>query len=288
MRQGENDCGEVSMSSRWKCCRGSGRASALTSIGMDKPGGDQLLNQSVNTLHYEDILREYFSIPKSVSEDSASQTFTKDELNAVRYASGYVPLTVLKMYERIKQHKCEEKVDQVKTCLGNMAVAGTETNFTQYTSDGFHRVNRGGLYLVNDETFAFFVAMEKVTRCHLPHQYKSTSKESQPKQVVIDTIVGDEDTQFYWTLISQDISEESNAIELLSTLAEKWVTMRGFSLSSSWLEEYEQVKKTKVSKKKALRKDLSKKSNPKPFLVGNPGRDECTTSTDEDSNMCID
>ena len=48
------------------------------------------------------------------------------------------------------------------------------------------------------------------------------------------------------------------------------------------------MKKTKVSKKKALRKDLSKKSNPKPYLAGNPGRDECTPSTDEDSDMCID
>ena len=94
--------------------------------------------------------------------------------------------------------------------------------------------------------------------------------------------------QFYWTLISQDISEKNDAIELLSTLAKKWVTMQGFLLASSWLEEYKQVKKTKVSKKKALGKYLSKKSNPKPFLAGNPGGDEHTTSTDEDSDMCID
>ena len=74
-------------------------------------GGDQLLNQSVNSLLYEDILREYFSPPtgKSVSKESASLTFTKDKLNAVRYASGYVPVTVLKMYERIKQRKYEKK-----------------------------------------------------------------------------------------------------------------------------------------------------------------------------------
>ena len=59
-----------------------------------------------------------------------------------------------------------------------MAVAGTETNFTQYTSEWFHGVNRGGLSPVNDETFALIVAMENVTCCHLPHQYKSASKES--------------------------------------------------------------------------------------------------------------
>ena len=29
-----------------------------------------------------------------------------------------------------------------------------------------------------------------------------------------------------------------------------WITIRGFSMASSWLEEYKKVKKTKVAKKK--------------------------------------
>ncbi len=37
-----------------------------------------------------------------------------------------------------------------------------------------------------------------------------------------------------------------------------WVTVRGFSLASTWLEEYKQSEKIKVSKKRALRKDLLK------------------------------
>ena len=53
-------------------------------------------------------------------------------------------------------------------CLGNMAVTGEETNLTAYTTEWFDKVNSGGLFPLNDETFTFFVAVEMVTRKILP------------------------------------------------------------------------------------------------------------------------
>ena len=40
-----------------------------------------------------------------------------------------------------------------------------------------------------------------------------------------------------------------------------WITIRGFSMASSWLEEYKKVKKTKVAKKKACEKTFIKEEN---------------------------
>lgn len=85
------------------------------------------------------------------------------------------------------------------------------------------------MFLVNDGTFTFFVAVEKVTRQHLPCQYSSEKREN-IKQLVIKAISEDSDVQFYWTLISQDIDEEEDAIELLLDIADMWVTIRGFLL----------------------------------------------------------
>ena len=42
--------------------------------------------------------------------------------------------------------------------------------------------------------------------------------------------------EFYWTLIPQDIDDE-DAIELLTDISDMWVTIRGFSMVSAWLEE---------------------------------------------------
>ena len=140
-------------------------------------------------------------------------------------------------------------------CLGNMAVTSDDTDFMQYTSEWFHRVNRGGLFPINDETLRFFVSVEIVTRQHLPQQCSSENQEP-IKECVIKAILEDVDVQFFGALISQDICEEQDSFELLTEISDMWVTVRGFSMASTWLEEYKKVKKTKVAKKKGIRKDL--------------------------------
>ena len=56
----------------------------------------------------------------------------KDELNALRYASGYVPRKFLKKYEKKgekERKKTGKKIKQFKMRLGNMAVANEKTEF---------------------------------------------------------------------------------------------------------------------------------------------------------------
>ena len=62
---------------------------------------------------------------------------------------------------------------RVEMCLGTMAVTSQETDFTWFTSEWFHKVNRRGLFPVSDGTFTFIVTVEKVARQHLPCQYSS-------------------------------------------------------------------------------------------------------------------
>ena len=53
---------------------------------------------------------------------------SKDEMNALRYTSGYVVRKILKKYE--KEHVRKRmgiKAEEFEMCLGNMAVAGDET-----------------------------------------------------------------------------------------------------------------------------------------------------------------
>ena len=87
------------------------------------------------------------------------------------------------------------------------------------------------------------------------------------KKSVMKAISEDIDVQFYWTLISQDIDNEEDAIELLTDVCDMWITIRGFSMASAWLEEYKIQKKTKVARKRGLRKDLYRKMNP-PMQTG--------------------
>ena len=106
----------------------------------------------MNVVVYEQLLKEHFAVerpPKGTVEVQLS----KDELNALCYASGYVPMKLLKKGER--ERKKMGKIDRFEMCLGNMAVASEDTNFTQSTSEWFHLVNRG-LFPINDETHFLF------------------------------------------------------------------------------------------------------------------------------------
>ena len=119
-------------------------------------------------------------------------------------------------------------------CLGNMAIQGDATDFTSYTSEWFEMINRGGLFPINDETLTFFIAIERVTRIHLL-KYCSNNY-GNIRDVLIKIVTEDSDVQFYWTLISQDIDEEEDAIRLLEEIVTLWITMRGFSQATIWLE----------------------------------------------------
>ena len=60
---------------------------------------------------------------------------------------------------------------------------------------------------------------------------------------------------YYWSFVSQDIDDEDASQELLYEIASLWVTIRGFSLASTWLEEYKCATKSTVAKNKRLRKN---------------------------------
>ena len=109
---------------------------------------ESLFHQTVNVVVYEQLLKEHFAVdrpPKSTVEMQLS----KDELNALCYASGYIPRKLLKKKGEREREKMGKKVDQFEMCL---AVTSEETDFTQNTSEWLHLVDRGGLFAISDET----------------------------------------------------------------------------------------------------------------------------------------
>ena len=228
---------------------------------LDLQVDDPFLQQSANQEVFEILLMEHFTQQSSShgEQDAAeSPPLSKDELNAMRYAGGYVPHSLLKRFEKRKG----KKYDQFIECLGDMAVESEHSDFLNYTKDWIGKVNRGGLFPLNDMTYCFFVAIEKVIRVLLPrYVVKPSESHSQFKDEIIDTIVKNEDIQWHWTLISQCIDSEEDAVELLEEIVSLWVTIRGFSLAATWMEVYKRETKKTTKKSRGLRKELSRSAN---------------------------
>lgn len=99
----------------------------------------------------------------------------------------------------------------------------------------------------------FFVAVEEQVCVLLPTHITKNDISKDIKRVIND-ILKDDNVQFYWTLVASDIESDNDAQELLNSL---WVTVRGFSIASAWLEKYKQVTKQTTAKSTGLRKHLS-------------------------------
>ncbi len=82
-----------------------------------------------------------------------------DELNALQYISGFVPHALLKWFERHGK-----KYQHLFECLGEMAVVSEhDSDVLEYTKEWMAKVNRGGLFPLNNQAFTLFVEIEK--RC---------------------------------------------------------------------------------------------------------------------------
>ena len=139
-------------------------------------------------------------------------SLSADEMNVIRYVGGYVARSLLKKHEKMTG----DMHSQFITCLGEMAVEGEGEDVLTYTRHWFELVNRGGLYPINDVTFTLFANIEICVRSLLPkHVIKSNSDQEAFKANVHDKVFKNDEVQFYWTLLSQDIASPEDAETLL-------------------------------------------------------------------------
>ena len=86
-----------------------------------------------------------------------------------------------------------------------------------------------------------------------------TGRCSKDKTAIIDVVAEDHDVQFYWSLNSTDV-DESESSDLLKDVITLWVTIRGFSITSAWMEAYKCATKT-TKEKHSFRKGLRELAN---------------------------
>ena len=217
---------------------------------------DPLLYELVSHTVFEGIVKETYAAQRKIP-CSFPAVLCKEEENIIRYVCGFV---AMKLSHRFRKQQGEKAAIFVE-CLANMSVEGPESSLLDYTKEWMARINRGGLFDISDEGYSLFVAIElalrdKLTQ-HLHHSAVSGQRDLQAsKGSIIDTVSADPEVEFRWTFVSLDIEDEVVGTQLLKHVVELWLTIRGYAISSSWMEKYKQVKKTTTKRRKGLRKTL--------------------------------
>ena len=214
---------------------------------------DPLAIQYVNLKLFEPLVQDTFG-SVAASQPAPPTSLTSEEENAMQYACGFIPHKLLKKYEKMDGTLAGQFVE----CLRNMAVVGQEESILDYTRQWMARINRGGLFPLNDLTHCFFIAIEAIVQAELAKSVLP-SENSNLSESLQERVMKDCDVQYQWTLV-RGYDFEGNE-KLLLEIVKLWVTIRGFSLAASWMEEYQKANREAVRHARALRKDLKRKSS---------------------------
>ncbi len=221
----------------------------LASLVWTEQYKDPWLVQVLARLVIESAIKANY--PLSSPSDSASLDLTADEYCALRYSAGYV------MYSLKKKHAADKPLVE---WIRGMADTGSElsgvTSFLQFTRLWVEKVNRGGLFVINDSLFEVFLSMETVLRKYLS---TITLDHTLSKDKVLEVLLEDNEIHFHWSVMTFDLDEEMSS-SVLGEMIKLWVTIRGFSYASAIVDDYRHSCSIQTKRKKSLRKELKNKA----------------------------
>lgn len=219
---------------------------------------DPLFEQYVNEKVLEWTIKEKIDTSPALSEPDE---LTMDELNTLRYVAGYVPF---KLKKRFKKSSHPFKVEFL-SCLDTMnnddgsgSTHDDVDSFETYTKKWISIINRGGLFQINHDVFVFFHSIEFEVRRHL--QLLLLQQSLLSKDDIMDEVLNDLDVQQHWSSIATqaDVDEDA-AQQLLKEIVQLWLTIRGYSASGEFVENYRKCNDKGTKKSVGLRKGLKRK-----------------------------
>lgn len=194
------------------------------------------------------ISRKY---PVATTSPSEKKQLTSDEHNALRYSAGFVMASLAKKYDATgSSHLVRWIKDQSEVS------SAPTSSFYQFTKAWVEKVNRGGLFLVNDSLYDVFYSLE----IHLSEYLKTAlSSQGLDKSKIVPLLCEDNEVQFLWSVLTFDLDEGSSE-KVLEDVVKLWITIRGFSYASALIEEYKRITGA-LQRTKSLRKELKKQSS---------------------------
>ena len=159
----------------------------------------------------------------------------KNEKGVLRYIAGYICRHLRQKLERESHEFREEMI----LCLMELVKSQDSEEPCTTDEEWTDLIDRGGLWRVKEFTYQFFHAVEDAVRDTL----KKLAHPVPPSKLdMIQKITDDEDVQFYWSIVAADFEIDDYEIHemLLQKIAELYVTVRGFSFASGWIEKYKQ------------------------------------------------
>ena len=194
---------------------------------------------------FQEMITAAFPLESMVAENSnpEPETLTYEDANVVRYIAGYVCRKIRKNIEVSSRPNKQQLISCVEGLLGGEGDTPS--------ADWVDVVDRGGLLHIKEGTYMLFYAMEEEVREYFRLQKISQLVEGS-REPIEECVLENKEVLFQWCMLTAGAEDDVGAV-VLGMLVKLWITVRGFSFTSAWLEQFKQRKNTDLE---TLRKTL--------------------------------
>ncbi len=206
--------------------------------------------QYVSNYVLKELIKLDHPVPQTSSAtDKYEVVLTQLEQNSLRYVCGYI-------CRRIRD-KAEGKpsVFNSELALAVMELAGDEM-CDESTEEWTNKLDRGGLWHVNDEAYDLFSDMEYEAKDILRMTGSTNGSDQSMKKRLKDAITQNSDILFKWSLLSSEMDDYVASV-LFNKIIDLFITIRGFAFVSGCIESFKQARKQNLQNKKAIRNRIN-------------------------------
>lgn len=193
---------------------------------------------------------------KAVCSSSQRDTFVSTmptlsgmEEGILRYVAGYVCRRLREKLERSSNPLKDEMIIYL------MEMSGDEM-FGRDTEDWLNQHDRNGLWHMDDTTYELFLAIEDEVRLYYNTHNIDLLQSNVSKHTLAEKVLHNDDVLFQWMLASTE-HEPITSRALLEAIVDFYITIRGFSFTDTFMEQYKQLSDKCLERSKPLRKSLS-------------------------------
>ena len=171
----------------------------ITFLSLMKVSPTPVLYQHLTDVVFKSLIRSKLLFRTQKSADEETLMVTPVEANALRYVAGYVCHHVCNSI-RQKNHPLKDDLLLFLSSLVKLSGDGEDCGTAE---EWTNLVDRGGLFHVNEITYALFISLENEIRDCLKSLSTGVAGPSSDRQTTItQRLVNNDDVQFYWCMIA--------------------------------------------------------------------------------------
>lgn len=206
---------------------------------------------------------EWFLLLTSRSKEKSLNTcMTPREVKVLRYVAGYIPFCLVKRFRNKDDLNSKLILQLIDSWRGSSDPAERPQTFLEYTNTWTDKINRGGLFIVNDKFFKFIRTVEDVARSIFNKQLIDGYSGEDLRDVLMKKFDDSSDVDSCWNFLVENFDNDGITDSLKEIILRKWVDIRARSFANAWIQSIKRNAKTKGKKpstkgEPSLRKTLN-------------------------------